>query len=258
MSGSQWQVPNLNGAFSIAASYFNGDMRNPKYDLTFFQNNIIAPLFEHEGGRANRSLKADPGGLTFLGISQEFPQVRNHVMGLWRSGDREGALQTASQFYFNQFWKPTVDRVDMMYPNLDQPSRQALLSCCFDMSVMSSSRAVDRVLRASEGNPIKFMMERWEYYKGLPNFTYNQGGWRNRIEDGIEKALNIISFPAEQIGQKVADLFQNPQLATDLWNDFKNSRVGQMLQSGLDTLSSLGSAAKREGLELLNRTGLAP
>jgi lysozyme family protein len=164
---------------------------------------IIEDLLFIEGGFANRSRKADPGGPTNWGITQGTlsawlgrPVSIEEVQDLDRS--------IAVQIYKSQYWD-TV-RGDVMPRGLDYalfdfavnsgPARaiktlQKILGVAADgvagVQTLSAVRQHESIFLVNE-----LSAARLAFMKRLKNWPYNKNGWSRRVREVQEKSLALI------------------------------------------------------------------
>ena len=165
--------------------------------------NIILPdLFKIEGGFANRSKKADPGGATNLGIT-----IR--TLGAYRDAPvtiqdvKDLTKEEATDIYKIQYWDAV--KGDQMPAGLDY--------ALFDFAVNSGpgrairelqkilNVAVDGVCGIMTLNAIKkqqavFLIHelsaaRLAFMKGLKNWEHNKNGWPARVRHVNEVAVSL-------------------------------------------------------------------
>ena len=126
-------------------------------------------LFQEEGYSSN--LEHDPGGPTFLGISSiMWPVDYRKVTGLWKSGDKEGALQAARDFYQNHFWR-MIDGDNLPYP---------LDVCAFDCAVNQGVGEAERLPKSTH-NWRDFLFMREQRYADNVQWVQFGHGWTNRV-----------------------------------------------------------------------------
>lgn len=163
---------------------------------------IAEDLLRSEGGFANRSRKADPGGPTNLGITQA-------TLSAWRGRPvsvqevKQLRREEALQIYKAHYWDSV--RGDDLARGLDY--------AVFDFAVNSgSARAVktlQKILSVKADGIVglitlgaikrhavdalidKLCAERLKFMKQLKNWTYNKTGWTRRVRYVQERSLEL-------------------------------------------------------------------
>lgn len=162
----------------------------------------LSIIFRVEGGFANRSKKADPGGPTNHGITQA-------TLAAWRDEPvtiddvRNLTREEASQIYKIQYWDAI--KGDQLPAGLD-------FALC-DFAVHSGpGRAIRELqkilgvdvdgvigintLKAIKKQSAQFLcselcIERIRFMKGLRNYAYNKNGWTSRVRHVQEVSLEL-------------------------------------------------------------------
>lgn len=166
---------------------------------------ILPELFGDEGGFANRSAKADPGGPTMLGITQD-------TLEEWRERPVSAAevkrltREEAAQIYKAQYWD-TVSG-DQMPRGLDY--------ALFDYAVNSGPATAIKTLQTILGVAIDGVVgiktmrairqhsvddlitrlcdARLAFMKRLRNWGYNKNGWTRRVRRVKAKSISLASY----------------------------------------------------------------
>ncbi len=182
---------------------------------------IIADLLHSEGGFANRSRVADPGGPTHYGITHS-------TLSAWRerpvSVEEVRALgqSEAIEIYRVQYWNGVQG--DQLPVGLDfalfdfavnsGPARavktlQALLGVGVD-GVLGS-----KTLAAIKQHPTALLVnelcvQRLAFMKRLRNWPYNKNGWSRRVRDVQKRSFELIT------SLEILDVSNDPEKADDV------------------------------------------
>ncbi|KZL17614.1 putative Peptidoglycan domain protein [Pseudovibrio axinellae] len=165
---------------------------------------IILDLLNIEGGFANRSRKADPGGPTNLGITKRTLEAwrgRAVSMEEVKCLGREEALK----IYRAQYWD-TV-RGDELPRGLDF----AVFDCAVNSGPVRAVKILQKILKVKVDGVLGvltlaavkahsatvlinlFSVARLEFMKRLRNWPYNKNGWSRRVRHVQERSLELVN-----------------------------------------------------------------
>ena len=186
------------GVTSAAAGLSAAQLReNGAFDGSY--DEAFDKVLAHEGGWHDG--KYDAGGATVFGIASKYHQgTYNEVMGLLRSGDREGALEVTKDFYKREFW----DKAGI--ENISDPAARLV---AFDTAVNAGvGKARQHIATASrndgvaDGNEL-VDLKRNHYASlnatGKAVYTRNYRGWMNRcdsLQEDVDQVYASARTPA--------------------------------------------------------------
>ncbi|MFS8181496.1 glycoside hydrolase family 108 protein [Pseudovibrio denitrificans] len=164
---------------------------------------IIWDLLDIEGGFANRSRKADPGGPTNLGITQRTLQAwRGRPVSVEEVENlgREEALQ----IYRVQYWDAV--KGDDLPRGLDF----TLFDCAVNSGPARAVKILQKILKVKVDGVLglitlgavkaqavtylinEFSARRLQFMKRLKNWPYNKNGWTRRVRHVQERSLELV------------------------------------------------------------------
>jgi lysozyme family protein len=113
----------------------------------------------------------DPGKLTIYGIASKWhPDEVAEMKRLIDEGKKDEALEIAKDIYYNDYWlKADCDHYFF-------PANYLMFDTAVNMGI---SRAND--FFAISENWQDYLLNRIDYYKGLPTARYYLRGWVNRV-----------------------------------------------------------------------------
>ncbi len=165
---------------------------------------IIEDLLNIEGGFANRSRKADPGGPTNLGVTQR-------TLSAWRGRAvsveevKRLSREEAVEIYRAQYWDAV--KGDQLLRGLDY----AVFDCAVNSGPARAVKILQKILKVKVDGVLGvltlaavkahsatalinlFSAARLKFMKRLRNWPYNKNGWTRRVRHVQERSLELVN-----------------------------------------------------------------